>query len=54
MFNHDSSLIPVKLAVQLYQSYSSRFTKQFCDYGMESLETAAFVMQAISCNDCPF
>ena len=21
---------------------------------MESLETAAFVMQAISCNDCPF
>ena len=22
MFNHDSSLIPVKLAVQLYQSYS--------------------------------
>ena len=25
MFNLDSSLIPVKLAVQLYQSYSSSF-----------------------------
>lgn len=25
MFNHDSNLIPVKLAVQLYQSYSSSF-----------------------------
>ena len=54
MFNLDSSLIPVKLAEQLYQSYSSSFYEAILWLWNGITKKGWSVMQAISWNDCPF